>query len=250
MRLLVAAVLTLFPQFLMAQTQYERILVPFDTMTLRSASGTWRAELWVRNNGATPVNLLPEECFLIGMPVVCERRIDVPAQHSLRLDLGMDDPNRPGAFLFVPVDRLGDVAVNLRVRDTDRGADAIGTEIPVIRSRDMKTGVATMLNVPLETNGRTHLRIYTNEVPVASFIVRVYGEPNGPLLAQGIYRFIGPTDAPGYWPAVVDASAVFRSLIADRTRVTVESENPQLPFWPLLTITNRRNNQVTVVSPF
>lgn len=250
MRFLLVAVLVALPAQVSAQSQYKKILVPFDSVTLRSASGTWRADLWVRNSGSTPVNLYPEECHGIGMPVPCERRVDVPADRTVRLDLRNDDANLPGAFLFVPADRLGDVSVNLRVRDLDRHGDAIGTEIPVVRWSDAKTGVATMLNVPLETNGRNHLRIYTDPTTGAEFVVRVYGEPDGRPLAQGSFRFVGPTDQPPYWPVVVDASAIFRGWIADRVRVTVESAEPGVRYWPLLTITNRQNNQITVVSPF
>ncbi|HUP49002.1 MAG TPA: hypothetical protein VNA04_09470 [Thermoanaerobaculia bacterium] len=231
-----------------AQTQYEQVLVPFDSATLATGGARWFAELWVRNDGPEPVNLFPGECFFIGLETPCTRRIDVPAGRTVLLDLQEDRADRPGVFLYVPRDRLDDVHFSLRVRDLSRGGDQIGTEIPVVRQSEIRNGVRTLLNVPLQLNGRLTLRLYTPEAPGAQFIVRVFAEPTGDLIAQRTFQHGGATDppSPAVAPLTIDASSIFQGWVADRVRVTIESTRP---YWPLLTITNVRNKQITTVTP-
>ncbi len=247
-------VLLLLPTLAFAQQipQYEQILVPFDTMTLESGGARWHAELWVRNDGTSSINLVPEVCYSFGQPGPCARRIDVPAGQTVLLDVfPPSNAEFPGVLFYVPRGRSGDVTFNLRIRDLNRGADAIGTEIPVIREDDLKTGTATLINVPLSQTGRVNLRLYVPD-PAGGFTVRLYGEPGDRLLGQRSYVLGLPTDPPYplFIPITIDASDIFRGWIADRVRVTVERTiGADRPFWPLLTITNQRNNQITVVSP-
>lgn len=253
MRPLILALL-LLPSLAVAQQipEYEQILVPFDAMTLESGGARWHAELWVRNDGATSINLFPEVCYDIGQPFPCTRRIDVPAGKTVLVDV-FEPPNAefPGVLFYVPRGRSGDVTFNLRIRDLNRGADAIGTEIPVVREDDLKKGTATLINVPLSPNGRVDLRLYVPD-PAGGFTVRLFAEPTGALLGQRTYVMGFPTDPPYplLAPITINASDIFRGWIADRVRVTVERTiGADRPFWPLLTITNQRNNQITVVSP-
>lgn len=252
MRLLVLLFAALVPLSTAAQNpRFEQILIPFDTMTLETASGRWRSELWVRNNGATPVNVWAAECFQFGLPVVCSRRLDVPAGRTMLVDGFEEDGSSPGMLLYVERSRADDVVFNLRVRDLNQGLDDVGTELPIAREADMVKGTAHLINVPLQLNGRVQLRLYSPD-PMAGFTVRVYAEPDGRLLAQGTYAVNAPADGfePPELPMMVDASALFRGWIVDRVRVTVERTLPEGgAFWPLLTITNPRNNRVTTVSP-
>ena len=233
------------------QSQYEQILVPFDTMNLETGHGMWRAELWVRNDGTAPVNVWAEECFSFGQPTPCDRRVDVPAGRTMQLDLfGPVSADSPGVVLYVRRERSADVTFNLRVRDLNRGLDDIGTELPVVREAEMKTGKATLINVPLQPNGRVNLRIYVPDAG-GSFVVRMFAEPSGDLLAERTYVRGQPTDPPfpARIPVMLDASGVLRGWIVDRVRIVVERTNSNLPFYPLLTITNNRNNQITTVTP-
>ena len=232
-----------------AQTGFESILVPFDTMTLDAGGTSWRAELWVRNNGTSVVNIWASECFQFGAPVACSRRLDVAPGKTMLADGFEPDGQMPGVLLYVDRARRDDVTFNLRVRDVNR-PDSFGTEIPVVREAEMFTGTATLINVPLQPNGRIHLRLYAYQ-PSAAFTVRVYAEPRGALLAQAVYATAVPPEGivPAELPLMVDASPIFRGWIIDRVRVTVEMTSPEGGrFWPLLTITNTRNSQITTVT--
>ena len=233
-----------------AQTRFEPILVPFDSMTLAAGGTMWRAELWVRNSGNSVVNIWASECFHFGEPVACSRRLDVPPGRTILADGFEPDGQMPGVLLYVDRDRRDDVTFNLRVRDVNR-PDSFGTEIPVVREAEMLTGTTTLINVPLQPNGRIHLRLYAYQ-PSAAFTVRMYAEPDGGLLAQAVYATAVPPEGiePAELPLMVDASSIFRGWIIDRVRVTVEMTSPQGgKFWPLLTITNTRNSQITTVTP-
>jgi hypothetical protein len=251
MRPLILALL-LLPSLLFAQQipQYEQVLVPFDSVSLEVPGARWHADLWVRNDTAQQVNLFPERCSFIGLEAPCTTKILVPAQQTVRLDLlpGFS-PQRPGVFLYVRSDLKDDIHFSLRIRDADRGADQIGTEFPIAGPSDLKTAKATLINVPLLPTGKVDLRIYMFESPYARFTVRLFAEPSGDQLAERQYQWIGVTDppAPAHTPVVVDASSIFRPWIADQVRVVIETDSGS--FWPLLTVTNRRNNQITVISP-
>ncbi|MGZ8867023.1 MAG: hypothetical protein ACXW2P_01675 [Thermoanaerobaculia bacterium] len=251
MRPLLLALLLLPSLAFAQQPQYEQILVPFDSVSLEVPGARWHADLWVRNDTAQQVNLFPERCFFIGLEAPCTTKILVPAQRTVRLDLLSGfSPQRPGVFLYVRSDLKDDIQFSLRVRDADRGADQIGTEIPIARPSDLETTKATLINVPLLPTGKVDLRIYMFDAPHARFTVRLFAEPSGDRLAERQYQWIGVTDAPvpAVMPVVVDASSIFRAWIVDQVRVVIESD-AGVRFWPLLTITNRRNNQITVVRP-
>lgn len=253
MRPLLLALLALTTLSAAAQNigPYEQILVPFDTMNLVTASGRWRSELWARNNGSAPVNIWAQECFRFGQPVACSRRMEVPAGKTLLLDGFEPDGAAPGVLLYIPRGRSSDVTFNLRVRDLSRGLDDLGTELPVVREAEMKSGRVSLINVPLQPNARIHLRLYAPH-PQAAFTVRMFAEPAGEVLAQAIYASGTPADGsdPAELPLMIDASSIFRGWIIDRVHVTVEMMMPQNgTFFPLLTITNQRNNHVTTVTP-
>jgi hypothetical protein len=231
-----------------AQDTHEQILIPFDSMTLPTGGATWRADLFVRNNGETAVNLWPDVCYPFGLAAPCERRIDISAMTTRLLDV-IPEPNatQPGVLLYVPRNRTGDVTFNLRIRDLRSGS--IGTEIPVVRESEMRRGATTLINIPLQLNGRVDLRLYSPDAG-ATYTVRVFAEPTGDLLARRTFSGSLPADGPfpPLVPLTVDASTVFRGWLVDRVRVVIE-RNSQAPYWPLLTITNRHTNEITVVSP-
>src|SRR5687768_3147810 len=101
MRRLLFLGLLLFPLIASGQApaQYELFLVPFDTVILESGGARWFADLTVRNDSRQQVNLFPEECFFIGLVTPCTRKILVPPQRTMQLDLTSGfDPVRPGVF--------------------------------------------------------------------------------------------------------------------------------------------------------
>jgi hypothetical protein len=235
---------------------YEQVLIPFDTLTVPGVGTVWSAELHVRNDGNTPVNLFPETCLSFGTPFPCDLRIDVPAQTTVLLDVFDDRFTRTpfGLFVYVPTTRLDDVSFSLLVRAS---SGSIGTAIPVVRRSAYRSGRTTLLNVPLGSGTRASLRIYCSDVNFGhAFNVRVYREPGNDLMLQQSVFFGGPTDAPV--PPIVPLMFDVSSLLSDaslqkpgRVRVTIEPTFPlsSSGYWPLLTVTDNATQQVTAFTP-
>lgn len=236
---------------------YEQVLIPFDTTTIPGASGAlWSAELRVRNGGQTPVNLFPERCFFIGREFPCERRIDIAAQAVVLIDaVPYTAPDQPGVLLYVPTNREADIQFDLRVRDLSKGADPVGTPVPVVRSRNYRRGQTVLINVPLGPEVRSSFRVYTPDLSGAVFRVKVLDEANGDLVVAREYSRVFPTDPPypAWLPATFDFSEVLRFAAAAGARgVSVVVERtfpPDQPYWPMISITNNSTHKVVVLTP-
>jgi hypothetical protein len=235
-------------------TLFEQVLVPFDTQTITGVNTIWTAELRVRNDGDQPINLFPEKCFFLGREFPCFQRADVPARTTILLDQIKPDYATPAAiFLYVPKARAADVSFNLRVA---AAGDPIGTEIPVVRERNYRTGRTTLLNIPLGAGSRPSLRIYSPILLSHVFRVRIYRDPGDVLILERSFELIVPTDPP--IPAVVPIMVDASSALADaslqnpgRVRVTIEQSFPQsaLPYWPLATITDNATQRIIAITP-
>lgn len=227
----------------------DRILVPFDSGTY----GSWSAEVWVRNDADHALNLYPEQCFFIGLPVPCNFRIDVPAKTTMLLDTRPADRiDDPGLFLYVPEGETGNVSVNLRIRALPDGPE---TEIPTVHFANMRTGRAELLNVPLRAGTRPTLRVYAQYAVQSVFLVRVYrigsGAPDELLSERSFVQSLPTDGSPGpflfdFSSALTDAAA----LGATKVRVSIEPTFPQGEFryWPLVTVTDGATRHVTAVT--
>lgn len=236
--------------------RFEQILVPFDTGEY-VGSIIWRAELWVRNDSSEVANLFPETCHFLGRPFPCDRRIEVASKSTVLLDVLASTPLlSPGALLYVPEGEVSNLHFNLRVRA--QSSSSAGTEIPIVRSKDYRTGRSNLLNVPIDSRFRRTLRAYLPNLVWGRFTVRIFrtsvqasGES---LVAERSFDVSFPTDPPLplLVPGMVDLSGVFNEITgADGDTVRVEIE-PSLPvgarYWPLLTITNNATREITVVT--
>ncbi len=253
MRTFLLAVLIATP-LAAGDASFEQVLVPFDTQIVPGVKTIWTAELHVRNDGDQPVNLFPETCLFLGRPYPCFERIEVPARTTILLDVIKPDYATPtGVMLYVPKTRIDDVAFSLRVRAV---SSAIGTEIPVVRERNYRTGRTTLLNVPLGAGSRAALRLYTpNVLPVQQFRIRVVRELDDVEILSRVVNGFLPTDppVPAVVPAMFDGSSVLSDAALQNpgaVRVVIEAIFPEgTRYWPLITITDNATQQVTAITP-
>lgn len=68
---------------------------------------------------------------------------------------------QPGAYLFIERGRLSDVETTLRVQDASRQSLTWGTEIPVVRERDVLTRAFSFLDVPTDARFRQTQHVTT-----------------------------------------------------------------------------------------
>ncbi|MDQ3280536.1 MAG: hypothetical protein M3Q69_03905, partial [Acidobacteriota bacterium] len=153
------SLLLLLPAAVHAQSAAsERLLIPIAiTVPVPGAFGSlWTTELVARNSGATPVHLrnIAPVCPPIGAS--CGSEADIGAEQSAVVMPEATD-RRAAIIEATPGERL---AFSLRVRDLSRQLETWGTEIPVVRERDLRSGTITLVNVPVSSAFRNTLRVY------------------------------------------------------------------------------------------
>ncbi len=247
--------------------QYDKILVPFLLgQPLPGKFGSlWATEAWITSSAAQAVDIqsydygcfLPEGCFPI--PPTPPGISFQPRLFGLRSELR-------GLFLFVDRRFASDVSIALRLRDLSRASMTWGTEVPVVREGDFRTGKLTLLDIPTGSRFRQVLRIYSlAEARVAQIAVRIYGlnpaytnpfsaRPD-PLLGQSLVSF--PTVGPNFIPAfpgpgyieIPDLNAIATLSGTERVRIEIEPLTPGLQYWAFVTVVNNDTQHLTVISP-
>jgi hypothetical protein len=222
-------------------THLERILFPLNFDAPGAHGSEWRTETAIANPQAWPImtvnTIAPIDCTGIVGPCT-----ELLPPHSKLTWTGGRHPR--GAALIVGRRDADDLAFSLRVRDISRVAEGFGTEVPVVRERDMYTGTMTLLDVPFDPRYRVKLRIYafgaTNNV--AGRVM--YGDAVVP------YTVTTACDSdescaitPAY--AEVDLPA---NVPGAREIVYVEPPRDSLA-WSFASVTNNDTQQVTLVTP-
>ncbi|HEX2059390.1 MAG TPA: hypothetical protein VHK90_01485 [Thermoanaerobaculia bacterium] len=228
---------------------FERILFPVLSKTPGANGSDWRTELAVSN----PRPWVIETYNFIERPVFpcvegpCADRL-TPGRF-LRFS-GGTFPN--GHALLVPRNEAEDVAFSLRVRDVSRVAEGFGTEIPVVRERELYRNVElTLLDVPLDPRYRAKLRLYafdpflTNAGPGAVItIVRANGA------RSEVHVPLARTCAPKECPSTPMYAAYDFPAGTEGERVDVYvAMPPEALTWGFVSVTNNTTQQVTIVTP-
>lgn len=185
----------------------------------------------------------------------------------------IENSNAPAVVLRQNRRREEFDSLHLRVRDMNREDTSWGTEVPIVRERDLRLEVVHLLDIPTDPRYRVSLRIY-NVAPIASarnaadYVVEVM--PFEPCCAPGFPRqrhvraeapSIPSTQGQLTWgtPGYVELND-FLSEWTDVTsrartvRVTVRHlffwDDPTPPlFWAFASITHNATQHVTVVTP-
>jgi hypothetical protein len=279
MKRILLALLLLATSFANAQTEmtpsdFEMVLIPvyLDQARPGALGSVWRSELVVRNEGADPVDVFQTECAHFctcnPRPTTCAGGHPLApgtlfsSFNSVLVSDGFS-PANPGIFLFLRKPGASNVALNLRVRDLSRSSESAGTEIPVVRQRDMLTATAHLLNIPTDARFRQHLRIYGMSSPSggADVRVRISALDSSATLAEqtlslrSAERQSSIPTGPAFisFPAYGEISALtstFPQIQASaRVRIEVEPMTPGLVFWTFVSVTNNETQQVTTVTP-
>lgn len=132
-----------------------------------------------------------------------------------------------------------------------------GTELPVVREKDLHTGKLDLVSVPLDHRSRIALRIYGPDSEAIVAQVRVYavGDAKPPLAQANVLLkapacMTDPCDAaiPSFG-MIADLEQAFPQIAQfDRVRVEVEPTGP-FRFWAFASITNNATQHVTLVMP-
>lgn len=230
---------------------YIPILLPVVVEGMRGKFGSvWTSELRLRNNGPGDVTIFYARCS-----------VSVPCLPSFVLSAGqtIDPPlqRHTGSIgLMVYAPRVADLALNLRIADRSRVPSSLGTEIPVVR--DFFTSRVVLVNIPLDEQSRTALRIYDpDRRDGVAFRVRILEESTSESLADIVVRTETgdtPVSAAPETPGVAELYDL-RNRLQDQIGlpgtvvILIEPLTLDTRFWAFASVTNNATQEVTIISP-
>jgi hypothetical protein len=221
---------------------FERILFPILVNTAGAHGSQWVSEAAIANQAHWSIkahnDVLPLEC------------VDCPLGRLFAPDsyVAVTGDGYPrGVALLVPRAESDNLAFSLRVRDTSREAEGYGTQVPVVREKDMFRGVElTLLDIPVDPGYRTRLRVYAFDT--VEHDAHVTLDRGGEL-----YNFFVPVRRTCSG-AACDAIPWYAELdlpvgaAGDRVNAYVSIGNQGSPAWAFASITNDETQQVTIVT--
>jgi hypothetical protein len=228
---------------------FERILFPVLHYTDGANGSEWQSEAVIANPRPWAVenlnSIFPYVC--LGYP--CGERIFPRSKTSFG---GYGYPQ--GAVLYSPRPDVRDLAFSLRVRDTSRGHEGLGTEIPVVREKDMfRNTTITLLDVPLDPRYRVKVRMYAVEpffFPESPEWRIVVIKDDGTRSEQ----FVGNRNCVQDQPRSCALLPAYVEIDLPPGKATesaaVYITPPQESFaWAFASVTNNVTQQVTIVTP-
>lgn len=245
--------------------QYERLFLPVGLLSVPGANGTvWGTEIVIRNESDTEVNIFHNDCSYhcqCRVFIMCQGPTPTQPRTAYRSLTVVDDLPNTGRFLYVERDRVDDVAINARLVNFARMDDNLGTEIPLIREREFRARALWLVNVPVDTTARQHLRIFG--IPSAAqgaVRVRVWASDGDVLLGEASVPL---TDAkldgltrPYEYPHAPDFGQVadLRSFFqidprVRRVRIELQPMTFETRFWAFVSATDNTTQHVTLVTP-
>lgn len=248
---------------------FERVLIPLVFQSERPGAygSRWVSDLVIRNESDTPLQIFQSECsfFCECVGVTCTTVL-TPA-HSRFGQYGIFDsfnPTSPGALIYIGRSAGSVVSMQSRIRDVSRLNQSWGTEVPVVRERDLLSETAYLLDVPLDPRFRLHFRAYavSSLTGEAHLRATVLDDATGEILAVVPLRlnpggFGAPKpllegERPSH-PAYAEIGALHTLIPAGRgttrLRVMLTPESPGLKYWAFIAITNNDTQHVTLVTP-
>jgi hypothetical protein len=161
-----------------------------------------------------------------------------------------------GSILYVERSAADSVHFSLRVRDLSRQNATQGVDVPVIRERDFLKRPAYLLGVPMSTDSRAMLRIYSLVSDTsAAFRVDIVPDSSGQISATQIAILhtsprtvtAGSLTVP-IRPASIDLGLRTAAAFGDTASVIVTPLS-EIPFWAFVSVTNNLTQEVTLVTP-
>jgi hypothetical protein len=222
----------------------DQILMPvlIGSDPIPGAHGSlWTTRVWVTNVGADPVQI-GTYCNTVCPPAVI-------APGASMFEPNIFPTSLPTNFLTAISGDIGNLRVSLRALDLSRQATSAGTEIPTVRTTQLRTDTVHLVGIPVDSRFRFTLRVYAMQATTVIIRARSMDKPAAPLLFETsavVDKRYG--DAPGYLQ--LDDFLAGNPALAGvfYFRVEVSPVSP-VPLWSFLTITNNDTEQLTTITP-
>lgn len=239
---------------------WEPVLVPvyIETSTPGAGGSQWKTDLWIQNLGSKDLSIVPWPCPAdeVCPAVYPLTRYLKPneSQHNLGAFFRVPDSVPPYRLVYFNRDAADGAALNLRVYDSARSTLDAGTEVPVVRERELLKSRTMLMNIPTAGN-RFLLRVYDVALTDAMFHVRVFPQSEAadaqPLAEYDLRATTTTTlelrEFPAYAQQTIELPAVAAALTAIRVEVTPLSSGSQ--YWAFVSVTNNTTSHVTTVTP-
>lgn len=246
---------------------FERVLLPAHNCHLRGAYGSeWCADLQVYNSGEEsttiyPVYPDPRGVSIAALMLPPGRVAGIGLLRSIASSFTETAPVS-ARVLYIDPEHADDVHMNVRLYDQSRTSMTWGTDIPVVRERDLFGRPIQIFPVPMATRFRTALRVYDpHRTPDASVAVTFYSVAAGHLLGsrvltlQVLTRELSPGVIDVSYPGLAelgnlsDLPELSTLNDNDSIRIVVESLTPGLKLWAMVSVTNDETQHVTLLTP-
>lgn len=250
---------------------YEKVLLPvIITGEIPGGYGSrWATHFTMVNAGTEPIEIewyprYPDGCLSPLCPME-------PTPPGITFSPNFPAANLPSRLLLVEKQKADMVRFDLRVQDISRQAETWGTEVPVVRERDLRTSRLTLLDIPVGSDFRSTLRIYDpDQTANASVRLRYFGtrpdlrtpfnwRPTGDptpdeLLLDEVRTFPANMgdDRYAWFPAylqLADFADRLELRTAQRLRVEITPLTQGLRIWAFVAITNNATQHVTTITP-
>lgn len=235
---------------------FETILVPIMFEGEGAFGSRWTTELTVHNAGEAPVD--PWMAFVrCGPGTRCWPQL--PPGATLHLQPSTMLSWIHGYLFPVPREQADDLRFTLHVRDASRESESLGTEIPVVRERELPRSPIVLLDVPLDPRFRRMLRVYDLAAIDGTRVVMRWRLDDGTQYAgdmQLVLRTVGRCIAAPCWlpePAGIAVSLfdlpLPPNITQDHLHVEIEPLMPHSRIWAFITVTSNETQQVTTITP-
>jgi hypothetical protein len=222
---------------------FEPVVLPALVSGAGAFGSQWStdASMFNGNDSRLPVT---STLFNAGCFPVCDAR--PPAQATVTIHNG----NAPNGLLFYAARQFAPkLFFDVLARDLSRQSEALGTEIPVAREKDLYDRPLSILLVPTDPKYRVALRVFRTD-GTAAVNVNIYSMADGTRLAGDQLTMSAPTSNPMFTSVVVGDLVQRFPDIAGKGSLRIDVGNaPSRAAWALVSITNNDTQHVTVLAP-
>jgi hypothetical protein len=239
---------------------WEPVLLPvyIEGSTPGAGGSQWMTDFWLQNTGSTDLSIAPWPCLgevCAGVFPLTKTLKAGESQHNLAVFSRIPSP-LPGRLVYLSRPSADNAAMNLRVFDGARTVLDPGTEVPVVRERELLSRPVTLLNIPT-SNNRLLLRIYDAVLVDARFRVRVLAQSetvnSQPIAEFELHATTTETGELRMSPAYAQQEIVPPPLAvagpAAVLRVEVTPLTAGSRYWVFVSVTNNSTSHVTTVTP-
>ncbi|HEY0160136.1 MAG TPA: hypothetical protein VGF28_22810 [Thermoanaerobaculia bacterium] len=236
--------------------QWSQILIPLIGADARGQNNSlWRTEVTALIASDTQVDVRPYFCELAPSCSMLQTPLRRPFNAYQQIAGIL--PGALGQFIYVAPADESRLYLNARVYDVSRSEQTAGAEIPIVRARDFRSTVVSLVGIPVAPHYRQTLRVYDLDGRAGGQVaIHVYADDETTPRTSVVSTLTHPAGAhatiqgrPTH-PAVLQLDLAHIALLGDAetVRVDVVPIGEGLRLWSFVSVTNNETHHVTTFS--